>query len=518
MEDRLGSTHLRTREREVVLDVVNRGCRKLRWRCFVAPVRGEWITIYPAGHGQDIRLAEYLASKLDCDVVHIQVTDELEFRCALWRDHARVEDDRTAWGPLVREADTVRLNALLDGAEDAFRRAMELGELLGLADVELDYEWIVDERRDGSEQVLALTHLPPARAFARRPTDAVAVLRGTGPVVAVDGGFVHRTTREYRGLSVVRLPAGVAEPVLALVGGPGSLQGAQRGSWVACNESDEVVVFDVERRTTVGRFTGALAGFHPLGDRVVVIDPDNVCTIHNLRTKAAPVRIEDTIGGQWRDPGLQWHPEGRWALGHASELALYDFERRTAHALRLRSGTIDGRASLIQTLRSTVGWPLPEPADQARMDVLLAQMAALPLERSYRACSSHDGRAVWVLASSGVYAYDWAQLIAAVERGDDTLPPPRWFSAMQDAVLGAEIRDAMFLVGSGDHVVALHRDSGAIHHTVDVGAQVEDLAVSRDGAWVAVSTGRGHAYGAELASSLQIWRTDTLVPAHANAT
>lgn len=505
---RFGSTHVRTSDRDAVITAATRGCRKLRWRCFVSEVRNGWIALFPGGHGQDLRLTEYLASKLACDIVHMQVTEEPAFRCWLWREHERVDGSAFAWAPLLRGDDFARLEAVLRGGDEEVARAARFAELLGLSDVELDYEEIADQLRDGDDEHAELVQLPAPRAHGRRPTDAVAVLRGEGPVVAVVDGFVRRTWQTHRGLSLVHPSGEPVERLLDIDGPRGGLVGARNGSRVAFEHGSEVVVFDVARRTTVARFATDTKypgyAIDADGDRVAVAN-DRTLVIHDMRDDVARGRI--ALGTR----RVLWHPAGRWIVAVSSGLVLVDVEHGTTHALCFPTETIDARGPFLDALRGSK-WTRSGSDDleqRRNLARISAQLAAIPNERVYDAHCSGDGATLWLATSLGVHAYDWAQLIATVECGADTLPRARWFTALQLARLGPELDDARLIVGDGDTVVTLERHSGRARFAVDVGAHVGVLALSRDGHWVAVQTEAGHAYGSELARALQIWRANT---------
>lgn len=498
-----GSTHLRTRDREAVVTAATRGCRKLRWRCFVSEVRDGWIAVFPGNHGKDLRLTEYLASKLSCDIVHVQVTDEPAFRCWLWRDHARVDENAFAWAPLLRGESPAPLMALLQSNEDEVERVSTFAQLLGLSDVELDYEAIAASAGEHAE----LTQIPTPRPHVPRPTDAVAVLRDEGPVVAVDVGFVRRTAQRFRGLSLVDPAGDRREPLLEIDGPHRGLVGARYGSRIAFDHHNEVVVLDVDRRAIVARLPATTSwpryALDADGDRVAVLDGRTLV-------------IHDACGGAAREPldvearRIAWHPEGRWIVGVTSALVLIDVERRTTHALGLVTRTLDARAAFHDLLEAAKTNRRGADELELRRDLARASemFAAIPFEQIVDAECSRDGTTLWLATTLGIHAYDWARLVAAVETDADTLPEARWCSVMQLARIGPEIDDARVIVGCGDTVVTLERHSGRARLAHDVGAHVVDLAVSRDGHWVAVQTGNGHAYGSELARALQVWRAN----------
>lgn len=503
-----GSTHLRTRDRAAVVTAATRGCRKLRWRCFVSAARDGWIAVFPGNHGKDLRLTEYLASKLACDIVHVQVSDEAGFRCWLWRDHARVDDDASAWTPLLRGASPAQLTALLHGDGDATARATTFARLLGLSDVELDYESIAAEGIEDEDEDGELTQIPTPRRHVPRPTDAVAVLRDNGPVVAVDDWFVRRTALRYRGLSLVHPAGDQCEPLLEIGGPHGGLVGARHGSRVAFDHRGEVVVFDVDRRTTIARLaTGTdypSFAISAHGDHVAVLD-GHAIVVHDASGKAArePIEVEARR--------LAWHPAGRWIVGVSSALVLVDIERRKTHELGLVTPTFDGRPAFHGLLEAAMTGRHERDELTIRRDVARAyeMIAALPYETITNAACSSDGETLWLETTVGVRAYDWAALLTAVENDGEILPDARWNSSVESPTLGAELDDTRLLVGSGDTVVMLERHGGQARLAIDVGASVDHLAVSRDGDWVAVQTSRGHTHGSELARALQIWRATT---------
>src|SRR5690348_2762904 len=71
-----GSTHLRTADRDAVLEAAEKHSKRNKTRMLVGPAIGPWIAVYPENHGQDDRTARLLSKNLKCEAIHVLVHDD----------------------------------------------------------------------------------------------------------------------------------------------------------------------------------------------------------------------------------------------------------------------------------------------------------------------------------------------------------------------------------------------------------------------------------------------------------
>ena len=80
-----GSVQVQSEDRESVLGVVN-SIAKRKHRFLVSPVLNGWIGIYPNHNGQDDKVGQSVAKRLDGDVIQVVVHDDDVFYYWYYRD------------------------------------------------------------------------------------------------------------------------------------------------------------------------------------------------------------------------------------------------------------------------------------------------------------------------------------------------------------------------------------------------------------------------------------------------
>jgi hypothetical protein len=187
-----GSVHVRTDDRDQVLAAAGKVARK-DTRLLVGPALRGWVAVYPSGNGQNDRVARRLAKHVAGDVVYVMVHDSDVFAYSVFRDGKLIDQFNSQ--PDYFGAASDKEKAKLRGRPEKFahllpdparledlrsllapdkapgtvfadRLLAKFAELLGLANVDTAYEYLMeeDEGIEGREEFVHVPDLSNERA------------------------------------------------------------------------------------------------------------------------------------------------------------------------------------------------------------------------------------------------------------------------------------------------------------------------------------------------------------------
>lgn len=197
----LGSTHLRTDDRQAVRDIAEDIAKELQTRLLIGPPRKGWVALYPENFGQDERVPKRIARRFPGEVLHLMVHDDDVFAYLFFRAGKLVDRyssnldyfeklsarNRRLWqgqpeqlADLLPPGRTVQeLRAILDPrrAQEALF-AMELLEefasVLGLTNAAAAYEYLTQGETDRVEGWDEFIDVPDQNAERARERQAEA--------------------------------------------------------------------------------------------------------------------------------------------------------------------------------------------------------------------------------------------------------------------------------------------------------------------------------------------------------
>jgi hypothetical protein len=80
-----GSIHLKTDDMSSVKNILEDLKKKKKINFFLSPPLSGWISIYPAGYGQDETISKSIARKIKCPVLHLISHDDDVFYYHFYR-------------------------------------------------------------------------------------------------------------------------------------------------------------------------------------------------------------------------------------------------------------------------------------------------------------------------------------------------------------------------------------------------------------------------------------------------
>ena len=86
-----GSIHVRTEDRDAVLEVAERVARSRNVAMLAGPAKNGWVGLYPELSGQDETVGVAIAGEVDGDVLHLMVHDDDIFAYWFYRDRKLVD-------------------------------------------------------------------------------------------------------------------------------------------------------------------------------------------------------------------------------------------------------------------------------------------------------------------------------------------------------------------------------------------------------------------------------------------
>jgi hypothetical protein len=181
-----GSVQVRGAEREAIKSVVEKLAGKMDLRFLIGPELGGWVGVYPAGHGQDIRIGREIARKLSGDLFQLVVHDDDVFVYDYYRDGKLVDRNNSSpdyfqevsvsnakklrgrpdtFGHLATTEGIVALKAMLSDPEAesaAFASSLleRFAQVLGIRNAVTSYEYLQNGELDGLEGWDQFVHVP----------------------------------------------------------------------------------------------------------------------------------------------------------------------------------------------------------------------------------------------------------------------------------------------------------------------------------------------------------------------
>jgi hypothetical protein len=185
-----GSIHVRTADRANVLAAAEKLARK-DTRLLIGPALRGWVALYPSGNGQDERLGRLLAKRVPGDVIQVIVHDDDIFAYCYYRDGKLIDryNSRPDYFGAVSDREKAKVRGrpeklahlLVDPARaETLRQLLSPEEarattfagatlsrfagLLGLANAETAYEYLMEEDADDIERRDEFFHVPDLSA------------------------------------------------------------------------------------------------------------------------------------------------------------------------------------------------------------------------------------------------------------------------------------------------------------------------------------------------------------------
>src|SRR5262245_1904558 len=182
-----GSIHVRTDDREAVLDAAKSLARKGDARFLVAPLLRGWVTLFPHNNGQEERLSKAFAGRLSDEILQVIVHDDDIFAYAFYREGKLVDQynsrpdyfgrvskkkkEQSRGRPetlahLLSEPEQLDdLKSLLstehaEGLPFASESLQRFAELVDLPNALSGYEYLTRGETDGIEGWDEFTHVP----------------------------------------------------------------------------------------------------------------------------------------------------------------------------------------------------------------------------------------------------------------------------------------------------------------------------------------------------------------------
>lgn len=207
-----GSIHVRTDAVNSVLSAVTDLAREEQAKFLVAPAINGWISIFPEDNGQNAKISEDLAARLqDQELIHCLVHDDDVF--AYWYFERGILKDRYnscptyfsdknpeprggnahALGHLLAKPDEItKLQKLLDTERFDFEmeRFDQFAAILGLPNAVSAYEYLQDGERDGIKRWKEFVHIPDQAAEKAAKRTAKTKAAAAKKQMAKDGRLV----------------------------------------------------------------------------------------------------------------------------------------------------------------------------------------------------------------------------------------------------------------------------------------------------------------------------------------
>jgi hypothetical protein len=184
-----GSVQIKTADRKQVLAAARDVGQELGNRCYVGPVLNGWVGVYPSENGQDHRVGEALAKRLETTVWHVLVHDDDVLAYWLWDagqladsywslpgyfgEENRAEEEEMAGSPDV-------LSRLVGGQAAALRKLLardsaypfassqleELQERTRIRNLTTAYEYLKEGETEGVQGWRQFREVPAQRVKA----------------------------------------------------------------------------------------------------------------------------------------------------------------------------------------------------------------------------------------------------------------------------------------------------------------------------------------------------------------
>jgi hypothetical protein len=206
------SIHVRTNAANSVLSAVTEIASEEQVKFLVAPAINGWISIFPEDNGQNAKISEDLAARLqDQELIHCLVHDDDIF--AYWYFEKGILKDRynscptyfsdknpeprggnaRALGHLLAKPDeATKLQQLLDTARFDFEmeRFDQFAAMLGLPNAVSAYEYLQNGERDGIKQWKQFVHVPDLTAARAAKRVAKAKAKAEMKRLAAEGVLI----------------------------------------------------------------------------------------------------------------------------------------------------------------------------------------------------------------------------------------------------------------------------------------------------------------------------------------
>ena len=208
-----GSIHFRTDDVPAVRTALEQVSRESKTKFLLAPLMAGWITAFPEKNGQDFRVSEKLAEKIQYPFLHCTVHDDDVFAYQFF-EKGKLADQYNScpeyFGgePEPKGGDVSKLKAILPEAKQqaALKKILEadgytfeqerfeqVAALLHLPNAVSAYEYLQDGERDGIKQWKEFIHIPDLTAERAAKRAAKAAAKAKMKQMAKDGLLVMET-------------------------------------------------------------------------------------------------------------------------------------------------------------------------------------------------------------------------------------------------------------------------------------------------------------------------------------
>ncbi len=222
-----GSIHVKTEARASVQQAAAAIARRRKTRFLLGPALNGWVSLYPAEHGQDERIARAIARAIPGDVVYVLVHDDDIFAYNYYQDGKSIDEfnsrpdyfapvsarikarqhgrphllqELLAPGKTLEELTTLLSAENVEQTTFAFDLLQRFADLLGLPNAVTSYEYLMDGETEGTERWEDFKHIPDQSEEKARKRAADAAIQEEKAQLRQAGMLLYEKRGEQKAL------------------------------------------------------------------------------------------------------------------------------------------------------------------------------------------------------------------------------------------------------------------------------------------------------------------------------